>query len=128
MVMEFKKKNRLMKHYLLLFFIAPLFLNAQRTEMLLEKNWKFIRDDDSAFNSTGYNDTGWETVRIPHDWAIYGPFSKENDKQETIIRQDGQQEARIMAGRTGGLPFIGVGWYRTHFKSPADLHNKYVTV
>ena len=117
-----------MKHYLLLFFIAPLFLNAQRTEMLLEKNWKFIRDDDSAFNSTGYNDTGWETVRIPHDWAIYGPFSKENDKQETIIRQDGQQEARIMAGRTGGLPFIGVGWYRTHFKSPADLHNKYVTV
>ncbi|ANH81382.1 beta-galactosidase [Niabella ginsenosidivorans] len=120
--------NLLTKICALLFLVSPLFLKAQRAETLMEKNWKFTREDDSAFSSAGYNDTQWQTVHVPHDWAICGPFSKENDQQETIIRQDGQKEARVMAGRTGGLPFTGVGWYRTHFKSPVDLRNKSVTL
>ena len=50
--------------------------------------------------------------------AIYGPFSIENDKQHTAIAQDGQTAAMEHAGRTGGLPFVGVGWYRTTFSTP----------
>ena len=49
------------------------------------------------------------SVTVPHDWAIYGPFSSQNDKQEVAIAQDGQTEAMEHAGRTGGLPFVGVG-------------------
>ena len=26
---------------------------------------------------TDYNDTKWESVVIPHDWAIFGPFDEE---------------------------------------------------
>ena len=55
-------------------------------------------------------------MTVPHDWAIYGPFSSQNDKQEVAIAQDGQTEAMEHAGRTGGLPFVGVGWYRTEFE------------
>ena len=62
------------------------------------------------------------------DWAIYGPFSIENDKQKVAITQDGQKEALEHAGRTGGLPFVGVGWYRLNFEAPAFSSGKKATL
>ncbi len=96
-----------------------LITSAQRTEILLDKNWKFTRDDDAKAIEPNYNDSEWESVIVPHDWAIYGPFSPYNDLQEMAIVQDGQTKAERHAGRTGGLPFVGVGWYRNTFKLPA---------
>lgn len=94
-------------------------LSAQvRSEFLLEKNWKFTREDNPEFVNPAYNDANWQSVTVPHDWAIYGPFSSQNDKQEVAIAQDGQKEALEHAGRTGGLPFVGVGWYRTQLDVP----------
>ena len=81
-----------------------------RTETLLEKGWKFTREDSKEFAQTEYDDQEWQSVRVPHDWAIYGPFSVENDKQNVAITQDGQTDAMEHAGRTGGLPFVGTGW------------------
>ncbi len=104
-----------LKRFTILALLAlPLCLSAAeiRTEILLEKGWKFTRDDNSNFKDTHYNDVTWESVVVPHDWAIYGPFSINNDKQNTAITQDGQKEAMEHAGRTGGLPFVGTGWYR----------------
>lgn len=89
-----------------------------RTERLLEKGWKFTRDDNPQSAAVGFDDSGWQTVTIPHDWAIYGPFSWKNDLQNVAIAQDGQKEAMEHAGRTGGLPFVGTGWYRTEFATP----------
>ena len=94
-------------------------LSAQvRTEQTLEKGWKFTRQDNTEFSSPDYNDVKWQSVTIPHDWAIYGPFSINNDKQEVAITQDGQKDAMEHAGRTGGLPFVGTGWYRLTFDVP----------
>ena len=89
-----------------------------RTETLLEKGWKFTREDSKEYSATDYNDSQWQSVRVPHDWAIYGPFSINNDKQNVAITQDGQTEAMEHAGRTGGLPFVGTGWYRIKFEVP----------
>lgn len=89
-----------------------------RTETLLEKGWKFTREDSKEYSATDYNDSQWQSVRVPHDWAIYGPFSINNDKQNVAITQDGQTEAMEHAGRTGGLPFVGTGWYRIKFEIP----------
>lgn len=95
---------------LLTLLVAPLWLSAQvRTEKLLEKGWKFTREDNPEFKTSQFDDTKWQSVCIPHDWAIYGPFSINNDKQNTAIVQDGQKEAMEHAGRTGGLPFVGTG-------------------
>ena len=103
-------------------------LYAQRTEQLLDKGWRFTREDNEAFSQAEYNDKKWQSVTIPHDWAIYGPFSINNDKQNTAITQDGQQEAMEHAGRTGGLPFVGVGWYRLKFEAPAFDEGKRATI
>ena len=94
-------------------------LSAQvRTEQLLERGWRFTREDSEEFVKPEYSDKRWESVTVPHDWAIYGPFSIHNDKQNVAITQDGQKEAMEHAGRTGGLPFVGVGWYRLQFEAP----------
>ena len=101
-------------------------LQAQRTERLLEKGWRFTREDQTQFSSPTFNDSKWSRVVVPHDWAIYGPFSFDNDKQHLAIAQDGQKEAMEHAGRTGGLPFVGAGWYRRSLEIPSDLGDRRV--
>lgn len=94
-------------------------LKAQpRNEFLLEENWKFSREDHPDNRLPSFDDSDWQTVTVPHDWAIYGPFSPRNDKQHVAITQDGQTEATEHSGRTGGLPFVGAGWYRIKFRIP----------
>jgi len=108
------------KLLLLLSLLAAGVCCAQpRIEQTLEKGWRFTRADDAAFAGVQYDDSAWESVVVPHDWAIYGPFSIQNDKQLTAIAQDGQTEAMEHAGRTGGLPFVGTGWYRRTLDIPA---------
>ena len=97
-------------------------------QQTLEKGWRFTREDNPSFSQTNYNDAKWQNVRIPHDWAIYGPFDMENDIQRTAIKQDGQKAAIEHTGRTGGLPFVGVGWYRTEFDVPELNSDKRVFV
>lgn len=99
-----------------------------RTERTLEKGWKFTRDDNPEFASRGFDDAGWQQVTVPHDWAIYGPFSWDNDRQNVAISQDGQKEAMEHAGRTGGLPFVGTGWYRTEIEVPEFTDGKRATL
>ena len=109
--------------------LSPLAVWAQpRTETLLEKGWRFTRQDSSVFSTVGFNDKEWQNVTVPHDWAIYGPFSVENDKQNVAITQDGQKDAMEHAGRTGGLPFVGPGWYRMTFDIPEFKAGKNCTI
>lgn len=111
---------------IMLFSLAwTMALNAQmRTERLLEKGWTFTNGDSTVYSAVDFNDKNWQKVTVPHDWAIYGPFSINNDKQNTAIVQDGQKEAMEHAGRTGGLPFVGTGWYRLDLKVPEYKQGK----
>ncbi len=75
-------------------------LNAERHTTTLNEGWQFTKGVPSA-------DTQWQNVRIPHDWAIYGPFDRNNDLQVVAVEQNGETEKTEKTGRTGGLPFIG---------------------
>jgi beta-galactosidase len=99
-----------------------------RTQLTLEKGWKFTREDNSRASEVGFDDSSWQSVRVPHDWAIYGPFDKQNDIHRMAIVQDGQTTAIEHYGRTGGLPFTGVGWYRNSFSIPDFSDDKRVTI
>lgn len=98
-------------------FCLTLNLNAQRSEYLLEKGWKFTKGEVSDAEAPAFNDIKWETVTIPHDWAIFGPFDKNNDLQNVAVTQNFETQASLKTGRTGGLPYVGTGWYRTTFHS-----------
>ena len=80
----------------------------QRQEQLLSDGWQFSRDKQQ-----------WETVRIPHDWAIAGPFDKKWDLQRVAITQNGETEPTEKSGRSGALPWIGKGYYKRTLTIPA---------
>jgi beta-galactosidase len=95
-------------------FLMP--VQAQRSEQLLRDGWRFIRGEQPGAEQPSFDDSKWERVSVPHDWAIKGPFGSEYDLQNVAVTQNGEKEASLKTGRTGGLPYIGVGWYRTQFK------------
>jgi beta-galactosidase len=62
------------------------------------KEWHFTKGDPQSAQATDYDDSAWQKVRVPHDWAIAGPFNPEHRD-----------------GSSGKLPWKGTGWYRTEF-------------
>ena len=95
--------------------------SAQRTETKLTDGWEFRRDGLES-------DKTWKAVTIPHDWAIYGPFSRENDLQHVTVEQNGETEDTWKTGRTGGLPFIGKGAYKRIIEIPDTTDCSYTLV
>ena len=97
----------------------PIFLTAllgvavlcaeARSEQTLRDGWRFTKGGADT------PEAAWQTVRVPHDWAIYGPFDRANDLQTVAVEQNGETEETVKTGRTGGLPFIGKGAYRRSF-------------
>ena len=81
-----------------------------RQEMTLNEGWQFSRDGHS-----------WQTVSVPHDWAISGPFDKKWDLQVVAIEQNGETQATEKSGRSGALPWIGEGHYKQLFTIPSDF-------
>jgi beta-galactosidase len=68
---------------------------------------KFMRPegnlgDGVAYVQPDFDDSGWQQINLPHDWAIEGPF----------IRTGG--------GGMGRLPSAGIGWYRKKLNIPAE--------
>jgi Arabinogalactan endo-1,4-beta-galactosidase len=93
--------------------------SLSRKEIILEKNWKFLKSDITGAEAVDFNDSKWQTVSIPHDWAIYGPFDENIDKYVTMIEQNGDKVPYTHTGRTGSLPYLGTGWYRLSLEIPA---------
>ncbi|MFV0592048.1 MAG: DUF4982 domain-containing protein [Draconibacterium sp.] len=112
-----------MKPILYLFFILCLFSGCTseqttRCVQTLENEWKFAKGDIENGQAPDLNTDNWETVTVPHDWAIKGPFDKQIDMQTVKITQNQEKDATEKTGRTGALPYIGVGWYRTNLEVP----------
>jgi Beta-galactosidase/beta-glucuronidase len=58
------------------------------------------------FVQSNFDDNSWETVDLPHDWAIKGPFQKGTNPE--------------VGGGMGRLPVNGVAWYRKKIDIPAS--------
>lgn len=76
----------------------------QRPEGSPGKTFPFVR--------LYFNDSEWQHVNLPHDWAIGKPFYKEADA--------------IVGGGMGRLPIQGVGWYRKKINIPATDKGKQI--
>ena len=101
------------------FLLATFSSNSQlRNTILLDDNWQFINEEVVGAEKPETSTANWETISIPHDWAIKGPFDKEIDKQMVRVTQDMENKAKERTGRTGALPHIGIGWYRKTFELP----------
>lgn len=90
-------------------------VTSQHQEINLQDGWLFSRDS-----------LHWQSVVIPHDWAISGPFDKKWDLQYVAITQNGEKEKSEKSGRSGALPWIGRGFYRRTLTVPKDAAHAYL--
>lgn len=100
--------------------------DSPRESIILKKGWTFQKGEHPNAIQTDFDDSNWESVTVPHDWAIKGPFDKEIDKQVIAISQNKETRATEKTGRTGALPYIGEGWYRNTFSIPNFTDDKTV--
>jgi beta-galactosidase len=72
-------------------------VSAPQRHINFNEGWRFFRGEAPGAGEPGFRDTSWRAVRLPHDWAIDGPFDPKLDPH------------------TGALPVGGTGWYRKSF-------------
>jgi beta-galactosidase len=101
---------------MLLSLVATAAVGQNRVETYLSDGWRFSHFDKEECALPSFNDSKWEVVSVPHDWAIAGPFDKKIDMQTVAITQNGEKKATEKTGRSGSLPWIGSGWYRKQFE------------
>jgi len=65
---------------------------------------------DFQFVKSNFDDSSWERVNLPHDWAIKGPFMKGTNPE--------------VGGGMGRLPSNGVAWYRKKLDIPVTDSGK----
>jgi beta-galactosidase len=100
-----------------------------REQLLLDFGWKFIlgsacdplrdlgfgkgQDDFSKtgnfkFATADFDDAGWRSVNLPHDWAVELPFVRDEGLQSHGYKPLGRK-----------YPENSTGWYRRAFDIPA---------
>ncbi|MEJ2544899.1 MAG: glycoside hydrolase family 2 TIM barrel-domain containing protein [Calditrichaceae bacterium] len=101
----FSSVNRILFISLIVFVFLFNFIIARDIETL-QSNWKFSKGHQENAYSVNFNDSLWQTVTIPHDWAIDGSFILDGD------------------GSTGKLPWKGEGWYRNKLEITEHMKDK----
>jgi beta-galactosidase len=74
--------------------------SSTRTDTVIDSGWKHLRSDASGASATGFNDSAWSSISLPHTW-------------------------NAMDGQDGGNNYYrGIGWYRRHYTPPASAAGK----
>jgi beta-galactosidase len=76
-------------------------------EFIKDASRRFVRPGGNPggavpYVQPGFDDSSWQHINLPHDWAIEGPFT------------------RAGGGGMGRLPSAGVAWYRKKLNLPAE--------
>lgn len=108
---KFKSMNpfrSIISNILLVLFFS-LTLNAQERDLqTLQTGWKFFKGHQDNPTTLDFDDSSWETLKLPHDWAIAEAFLEDGN------------------GDTGKLPWQAEGWYRKTLEIPEDYKDKRV--
>lgn len=102
---------RLLGILLLSLFAVEQAAAADSRSVNFDKGWRFALGDSESFSSGDFDDSGWRSLNLPHDWAIEGNFSQENP-----------------SGTGGGALPGGIGWYRKTFTLPDSDMGKEVYI
>lgn len=79
---------------------------SAREAISLKTGWKFSKGNVENAAKIDFDDSKWQSITLPHDWAISGPFIMEGN------------------GNTGKLPWKGEGWYRKSLDIPKAYTGK----
>ena len=84
---------------------------ADSRAISFNNGWKFALTDGKEIAAPDFNDSGWRSLNLPHDWAIEGDFNEKNP-----------------SGTGGGALPGGVGWYRKEFTLTPEQKGKEIFI
>lgn len=84
-----------------------------RTDILFDADWRFFRGNVEQAELTGFDDSSWRLLDLPHDWSI-----------EDIPGTNSPIDSNAIGGIDAGYLVGGTGWYRKTFMLPKDLSGK----
>ena len=87
-----------------------------------DSGWKFLRDSVAGAENPSFDDSGWRTLDLPHDWSIEN-FA-DSDNEDHIGPFTKTSEGGVSTGHVKG----GTGWYRKHFTADDSYKMKNVSV
>ena len=90
---------------------TPAAAQRPRATLDFDREWRFRLGEVSGAQEVTFDDSGWRSLNVPHDWSIEGEFSDTNP-----------------AGVAGGALPGGVGWYRKVFTVVATDTDRVVFV
>lgn len=88
---------------------SPVQVSEER-RISFNDGWRFLKAEAEGAQNPAFDDSHWDEVRLPHDWAIAGPFDPK------------------LNPHTGALPISGTGWYRKAFTLGENLKDRYFTI
>ena len=91
--------------FVLFLMFFKLSYTQERIITELKTGWKFYKGHEPKAYQGMFDDSDWQDVAIPHDWAIQGPFIKNGDLFVTPVWVEIRK----------GIPktrFFAVSWQR----------------
>lgn len=82
-----------------------------RRHLLLDYGWRFTLGDPRGAERPTFDDSGWRSLDLPHDWSIEGAF-----------------DAEAATGGGGGYLPTGIGWYRRTLTVPGGIEGRRVRI
>ena len=77
----------------------------------------FAKTGDFAFSKAKFDDSKWQSLNLPHDWAVELPFVRDEELKSHGYKPLGRR-----------YPETSVGWYRREFEIPASDLGRRITV
>jgi beta-galactosidase len=103
-----------------------------RRNQPFDAGWRFLRGDATGAEFPGFDDGGWRTLDVPHDWSVEDLPSRPADGNgegsvwgtSVLPTRVGPFDTELsQGGRDTGWFVGGTGWYRKRFSAsavPAD--------
>jgi len=82
-----------------------------RITLPFDAAWRFMHGDSPDAEQPEFDDGRWQTLDVPHDWSIAGPFDEANT-----------------TGAAGAFLPAGIGWYRKSFVVPRSAAQRRIFI
>jgi len=95
-----------------------------RTVTNINRGWQFQAGNVADGASPALDDSGWQTVNVPHDFQIHQPWVEPSPDE----RPDTDNPMANIRSRLSARAFkeMGQGWYRKTFTAPEEWKGKRV--
>lgn len=106
-----------MKKLLIALIVIVSSLNGLSQTTLFDDDWQFFRGGAQGAENTGFDDSRWRIIDLPHDWSI-----------EDLPGSQSPFDPAAISQVSGGFTTGGTGWYRKSFDIPREYKGKVIRI